>query len=160
MVTPNLRRLAAPIVAQAVSFVVVLVIGVLFVASPPSVHGPPAKVQPSASPATTVTVTDFALSVQATANVPLAGRQVTVLRAGTLASAASGALNSKGLFTAHVPVGSYQVCLSVPAGLEVVGGSASGLRGWACSAVRVQAGTGASQVTFPLVPPPIRKARQ
>jgi hypothetical protein len=145
-------------VAQAVSFVVVLVIGVLFVASPPSVHGSPPKVQPSASPAPTVTVTVFPLNVQATGNVPLEGRQVTVLRAGTLASAASGALNSKGLFTVHVPVGSYQVCLSVPADLEVAGGSASGLRGWACSVAEVQASTGASWVTFPLVRLPIRKA--
>jgi hypothetical protein len=157
MVTPNLRRLAAPMVAQAVSFVVVLGIGVLFVASPPSVHRHLPKVQPSASPVPTVTVTLFALSVQATAHVPLAGRQVTVLRAATLASAASGALDSKGLFTAHVPVGSYQVCLSVPAGLEVADGSASGLRGWACSVARVQAG--ASRVTFSLVPPPNRMAR-
>lgn len=156
MVTPDRRKLAAPVVAQAVSFAAVLVIGALTVTSPRSVHVPPPVVHPSVSPA--AAVPGFVLVVRATVNdVALAGRRVTVLGDGTLSSAASGVLNGAGVFSARVPADSYQVCLSVPAGLEVVGaGSASGLPGWTCSAVRMQAGTGT--VAFPLIPKTVRKA--
>jgi len=140
MVTPDLRRRAAPMVAQGVAFVAVLVIGALVASSPKPVPLPPPKVP---SPA----VQKFVLAVQATANVPLAGQHVIVLRNGTLASAASGALSKEDLFIAWVPAGSYQVCLSVPAGLEVAGGSPSGL---ACSAAQVP-GTGTGFVAFVLV---------
>lgn len=165
MVTPDLRKLAAPMVAQAVSFVAVLVIGVFVATSKPGVHVPPPRVRvsastihPSVSPAAAVST--FVLTVQATAKkVPLAGRQVSVLRAATLTSAASGPLNPEDLFTARVPAGSYQVCLSLPTGLEVAGGTESGWPGWACTAVLVQADTGTSPVTFSLVPKPPRKAR-
>jgi len=127
-------------VAQGVAFVAVLVIGALVASSPKPVPLPPPKVP---SPA----VQKFVLAVQATANVPLAGQHVIVLRNGTLASAASGALSKEDLFIAWVPAGSYQVCLSVPAGLEVAGGSPSGL---ACSAAQVP-GTGTGFVAFVLV---------
>ncbi|HEV2259529.1 MAG TPA: hypothetical protein VGS06_40975 [Streptosporangiaceae bacterium] len=142
MVTPDLRRRAAPVVAQGVAFVAVLVIGALVASSPKSGPLPPPKV-----PSSPVAVQKFMVAVQATANVPLAGRHVTVLRDGTLASAASGALSNEDIFIAWVPKGSYQVCLSVPAGLEVAGGSPSGL---ACSAAQVP-GAGTVFVAFVLV---------
>lgn len=142
MVTPDLRRLAAPMVAQGVAFVSVLVIGALVASSPKPVPLPPPKV-----PSPPVVVRKFVVAVQATANVPLAGQHVTVLRDGTLASAASGTLGQEDVFIAWVPAGSYQVCLSVPVGLEVAGGSPSGL---ACSAAQVP-GAGTGFVAFVLV---------
>ena len=142
MVTPDLRRRAAPMVAQGVAFVAILVIGALVASSPKPVPLPPPKV-----PSPAVAVQKFEVAVQATANVPLAGQHVIVLRNGTLASAASGALSTEDIFIAWVPAGSYQVCLSVPAGLEVAGEIPSGL---ACSAAQVP-GTGTGFVAFILV---------
>jgi len=156
VVTPDPRKLAAPVIAQAVSFVAVLAIGAFTAASPPSVHVAAPKTHPSASP--TAAVNESELTVRATADrVPLAGLRVSVLRYGTLAGAASGVLNGADAYAARVPAGSYLVCLSVPTGLEVAGpGSTSGLPGWACSAVRAKAGP--APVTFRLVPKPTRKA--
>jgi hypothetical protein len=157
VVTPDLRKLAAPMVAQAVSFVAVLAVGAFVASSPPKVHVTPPKPHPSALPAAVSTFEMVVQAIQTKANVALAGRRVNVLRDGTLASGASGALNQEGLFTSRVPAGSYQVCLRVPADQEPAHGSTSGLPGWACYAVQVQAGTGTIRVTFSLVPKPVRK---
>jgi hypothetical protein len=153
VVTPDLRKRAAPVVAQGVSFVAVLVIA-LIAASPSSGHVAPRGVRSPTSPSPTSpapAAPGLEMVVLATANgQPLPRDRVVVLADRTLGRVSSGALNAVGIFTADLPVGSYQVCVSVPADLEVAGGSASGLPGWACSALQVKAGAATSLVKFSL----------
>lgn len=143
MVTPDLRKLAAPMVAQASSFVAVLVIGAFIVPSPPGHHPPP----PNAP------VPEVGLTVQAHLNGKLlpGKHRVTVLQDGTLTSAGASHVTD-GVGTVRVPSGSYQVCLSAPGLRSASTGSASTLPGWICQAAGVRAGVG--PVTFQLTEGP------
>jgi hypothetical protein len=151
------RKLAAPLFAQAAAFVAVLVIGGFTghaPATPQPVHqatpGPSASSSSSSAanrgPALKLTVKAVE---QGTAGLPVAGSQVNVLEDGTLASVASGALNSALEFAANVPAGPYQVCIKPPIGWSSADRSTHAVGDWVCSATDVR--TGPQLVTFRLI---------
>jgi hypothetical protein len=146
-------------VAQASSFVAVLVIGAFMVHSPPGHHSPPPSIPSSsprvssASPPPAAPVPELGLTVQAHLKGKLlpGKHRVTVLQAGTLTSAGTSYVTA-GVGTVQVPSGSYEVCLSAPGLRSASARSASTLPGWICKAARVQAGVG--PVTFQLMEVP------
>jgi hypothetical protein len=73
-----------------------------------------------------------------------------VLQSGTLASAATGTLDTHLEFAVTVPPGNYEVCLSPAAGLgpAIQGTSIAG--GWVCRPAVV--GAGPKQVVFAATP--------
>jgi hypothetical protein len=154
--TLDRRKLAAPVFAQAASFVVVLVIGG-FTGHSTAPSGPAHAATPSAGasvstpavggrgPKLTVKVVE-----QATDGVRVSGSQVKVLQNGTLTTVASGILNTALEFAANVPAGAYQVCLSPPIGWSSAVRGTHALAGWICSTADV--GTAPLTVTFRLTP--------
>ena len=165
MVTLDRRKLAAPLVAQAAAFVVVLVIGAFTGRGPAPAAGSTSAPTASASPGTgarpsatassaatrgpalklTVTVTE-----NAGGGLSVAGSQVTVLQDGTLTSVASGALNPALQFAANVPAGQYQVCVDPPIGWGSAVRGTHLLGGWICSSADLR--TAPALVTFRLAP--------
>jgi hypothetical protein len=169
VVTLDRRKLAAPLVAQAAAFVAVLVIGGFTghaaTAAPGTGHGATpgpstaasASVSVSASvgarsSATTGPALKLTVKVveKGTTGLPVAGSQVNVLQNGTLASVATGTLNSALEFAANVPAGPYQVCVDPPLGWGSADGSTHVLGGWICAAADLR--TGPQLVTIRLSP--------
>jgi hypothetical protein len=160
VVTLDRRRLAAPLFAQAGAFVVVLIVGGFTGhSSGPAVSTTTPGASPSIAGRATATVPTGAgqgskLTVKvggpAATSTALAGTKVKVLQSGTLASAATGTLNTHLELAVTVPPGSYQVCLSPVAGVGSVIQGSSTLAGWICRPVQV--GAGPQQVLFPLAP--------
>jgi hypothetical protein len=160
---PDRRKLAAPVFAQAVAFVAVLVIGGLTGRSPaPS----PAPATPAASPHASVTSPaaakehQSALAVQVPADAAVGGVAlripVRVLSSRTLFDVASGTLspnaqNTRLGWTRPMAAGTYQVCARPPAGLRFTDKNTGVLPGWTCTPARVAQGAQA-QVTFHLTP--------
>lgn len=172
MVMPDRKKLAAPVLAQAVAFVVVLVIGG-FTGHSRTPSGPGHRATPSASAGSSASVNTNAGSPSPAAKggpkltvkvvmtpsiggVTLAGTQVNVLDSRTLASVASGPLDSGQEYAASVTGGKeYLVCLSPPTGWTSVIPGANSLGGnWICHSAHV--GKGPQTVTFHLNPPGTR----
>ena len=87
---------------------------------------------------------------EGTDGLSVSGSPVNVLQNGTLASVASGTLNSALEFAANVPAGQYQVCIDPPIGWGSAVRGTHVLAGWICSAADVR--TGPQLVTFHLTP--------
>jgi hypothetical protein len=157
---PDRRKLAAPVLAQAASFVVVLVIGGF------TGHSPgkgPARPTPSphasaTSPAATKEQQQSGLTV----NVPVIGGTagiapdipVRVLPSGSFAAVASGTLapNAQGTvltWTKPLAAGMYQVCAKPPQGLRFTERDTGVQPGWTCVLSNVAPGSQA-QVTLHL----------
>ena len=144
--------------AQATAFVAVLVIGGFTHHTPTSAPAPGGTPSASAKPGAAVSPAARGPALKLTVKVTedgtgglsLAGRRVTVLQGGTLASAASGPLNPALEFAANVPAGQYQVCLDPPAGWASTARSTRALSGWICSAADLR--TAPQLVTFHLAP--------
>jgi hypothetical protein len=162
VVTLDRRKLAAPLFAQAGAFVAVLVIGG-FMGHTSSSAGagatPSASVSVRASPAVSATTSSAAskgpglkltVAVVEKGNdgLSVAGSEVNVLQNGTLASVASGVLNSALQFAANVPAGQYQVCINPPIGWASAVRGTHVLGEWICSAADLR--TAPQQVTFRL----------
>ena len=79
----------------------------------------------------------------------VSGTPVKVLQNGTLASVASGTLNSALEFAANVPAGQYQVCID-PIGWGSATSGTHLVAGLTCSAADVRSGP--RLVTFRLTP--------
>ncbi len=160
MVMLDRRKLAAPLAAQAVAFVAVLVIGQFTSHTPQTV--PPPRHTVSASPST-IASTSAPASNEAshkitvrvmedgTGGLDAAGSQVKVLQVlnRALTSIATGNLNLNLEYTVNVPAGQYQVCIS-PIGWASATRDTHALDGWICKAA--DARTGPAAVTFRLVP--------
>jgi hypothetical protein len=156
------RRLAAPLFAQAGAFVVVLIIGGFTGHSSSGStagHGAAPSASAAVRPTATASVpTDAGAGSKLTVKVSgvaasvgaVAGSKVSVLKTGTLSSVAAGQLNSRLEYTATVPPGAYQVCLSPPAEWRDLVPGTSALDGWICRSVQVHAAP--QQVTFALTP--------
>jgi len=156
------KKLAAPLFAQAAAFVAVLVIGG-FTGHGPTTPGPGGQATPSAAASARVSASSTAaaskgpsvkLTVkvveQGTDGLSVAGSQVNVLQNGTLASVASGTLNSALEFAANVPAGQYQVCIDPPIGWGSAVRTTHVLAGWICSPA--DARKGPQLVMFRLTP--------
>jgi hypothetical protein len=161
------RKLAAPVLAQAVSFVVVLVIGGLTGHSTPQ-GPPPASPSPhvSASPPASATPSGGAkehqsvLTVQVPIEVATGGIvpqiPVRVLDSRPPASVAAGTLtpnvqDTQLGWSKPLPAGTYQVCAQAPAGLRFTERSTGALPGWTCTVASVAPGS-QTLVTFHLAP--------
>jgi len=153
------RKLAAPLFAQAAAFVVVLVIGG-FTGHASTPAGPVHSVTPSFTPSFTPSASAATkgpartLTVkvveQGTDGLSVAGSPVKILANGTLTSVVAGTLNSALEFTATVPAGQYQVCVSPPPGWGSAVPTTHVLADWICSAADVR--TAPQLVTFRLTP--------
>jgi len=171
VVTPDRRKLAAPLVAQAAAFVAVLVIGGFThhasTATPASGTTPSPGVRPSVRPSVRASVRPSVRASSAAATGPVlkltvkvtqngtdglsaAGSQVNVLQDGTLASVASGALDPALEFAANVPAGQYQVCVNPPIGWASAVRGTHVLGSWICSAADLR--TAPQLVRFRLAP--------
>ena len=154
MVMFDRRKLAAPLVAQAAAFVVVLVIG--GVTGHASTTAAPAhSATPSASPSTSASATKgptrkltVKVMVAGTGPLSVSGSLVNVLANGTLSSVVSGALDPALEFAANVPAGQYQVCVNPPPGWVSTVRTTHVLADWICLAADVS--TGPQLVTFRL----------
>ena len=151
------RKLAVPLFAQAGAFVAVLVIGGFTshasTTTPGPVHSttPGPSANPSVSSAA-AKVPTLKLTVKVVEDgsdgLSVSGSPVKVLQPATLASVASGALNSALEFAANVPAGQYQVCLDPPIGWVSAVRGTHVVAGLICSAADVR--TGPRLVTFHL----------
>jgi hypothetical protein len=155
---PDRRMLAAPVLAQVASFVVVLVIGGFTGHSaargtPGPTPGSPVP-HASTSPRAGATGAQPGLAVQ----VPVGGIvlhiPVRVLDSRTMSAVASGTLspNAQGTqlgWTRPLPAGTYQVCARPPAGLRFTDSNTGVLPGWDCTVADVLPGSQAL-VTFHL----------
>jgi hypothetical protein len=157
---PDRRKLAAPVLAQAASFVVVLVIGGFTGHSPArGSAGPgPSPHASASSPAATREQQQSGLTV----HVPVIGGTagitpdiaVRVLPSGSFSPAASGTLaqNAQGTeltWTRSLAAGTYQVCAKPPQGLRFTERDTGVQPGWTCVLSNVAPGSQA-QVTFHL----------
>ena len=149
------RTLAVPLFAQAAAFVAVLVIGGFTGHASPTApgHGHGATPGPSASPSSGAAkgpAVKLTVKVVQEGNVGLSvsGSPVKVLQNGTLASVASGSLNSALEFAANVPAGQYQACIDPPPGWGSATGGTHVVAGLICSAADVSSGP--QLVTFRL----------
>jgi hypothetical protein len=168
VVTLDRRKLAAPVVAQAAAFVVVLVIGI-FNGHTTKAPGPARSASPgarppastasssspaagSSSPATaqgqgaklTVTVVE-----EMATGVSVAGSQVRVLRHGTTVVIASGTLNTARAFATNLQAGAYEVCVDPVGWISAVPGTQL-IHGFICSPATV--GSAPESVTFHVMP--------
>jgi hypothetical protein len=155
------RKLAIPLFAQAGAFVVVLVIGGLTGhAAPKAPPGPGTTVSPgsSTSPVASkesavklsVKVTKDGSNGLSASGDDVSGSQVRVLQNGTLASVASGTLDSALEYATNVSAGQYQVCVNPPLGWGSVDHGTEALAGWVCSSADLRKGP--QRVTFHLTP--------
>jgi hypothetical protein len=163
VVTLDRRKLAAPVVAQAAAFVVVLVIGIFNghttkTPAPGPTHSaspgarPPAPAAGSSSPAAakgqgvklTVTVDE-----EMAGGLSVAGSQVRVLRNGTTVVLASGTLNAAREFATNLPAGKYEVCVNPVGWISAIPGTHL-IHGFICSPATV--GSAPESVTFHVVP--------
>ncbi len=156
MVTPDRRKLAAPLFAQAAAFVVVLVIGG-FTGHASATAGPGPSATPSATPSASASATKgpartltVKVAEEGTNGLSVSGSPVQVLADETLTSVVSGALNSALEFAANVPAGQYQVCVNPPPGWGSAVRTTHALADWVCSAADVT--TAPQLVTFHLSP--------
>ena len=163
MVTLDRRKLAAPVVAQAAAFVVVLVIGIFnghtTKTPPPPAPAPTRSASPGARPPASSTSPAAAknqgtkLTVTVVENsadgLSVADSQVQVFRNGTTAAVASGTLNTARKFATNLPAGEYEVCVN-PVGWISVGPGTHLIHGFICSAATV--GSAPQSVTFHVVP--------
>jgi hypothetical protein len=106
--------LFAPIGGQLGAFVIVLVIGLLL-GHHHSSHGPSSGVNFKVTAMVSSAVTAAGGS---SGSKPLDSGKVAILDAGTLHRAGWGSLDRDGSYGTTLPGGSYEICLSVPAGLE------------------------------------------
>jgi hypothetical protein len=141
----NLWRLATPLLAVCVSFVVVLIIGATSSGSP--------KPKPSPTPSDQHSA-DLTINAVAPATPVLpSGSAVTVLNATTttLRPVVRNHLNKHNSYTKRVPVDSYLVCLHPRGDWGPASGDTLSLSfgSWICK----QIGPGQHTVTFHLVPP-------
>ena len=158
MVTIDRSKLAAPVIAQAAAFVVVLVIGGFTGHSPksPPTPAPTHQASPSASSGTPAAAKGHAAKltvkvVQAgTDGLTVSGSQVTVLKQGSLAPVASGTLDPALEFAGTVPAGAYQVCVKPPADWTSTVRNTHVINGYTCVATEV--GSAPVSVTFRLAP--------
>lgn len=170
MVTLDRRKLAAPVVAQAAAFVVVLVIGLFNghttkTPTPGPTHSaspgarPPSSPAGSSSPAasssspaatkdqgTKLTVTVVENSAD---GLSVADSQVQVFRNGTTAAVASGTLNTARKFATNLPAGDYEVCVNPVGWVSAVPGTHLD-HGFICSPTAI--GSAPQSVTFHVVP--------
>jgi hypothetical protein len=150
------RKLAVPLFAQAGAFVVVLVIGGFTGhAQSKTPSGPAATASPSGVVSSgTARGAGVKLSVlvteQGTDGQKVAGSQVRVLANGTLASVASGTLDTALGYAANVSAGQYEVCVKPPPNWGSTARGTDVLAGWVCSAADL--GKGPQLVTFRLSP--------
>jgi hypothetical protein len=163
VVTLDRRKLAAPVAAQAVAFVVVLVIGIFTghttkTPAPGPAHSASPGARPSApaagssSPAAakgqgaklTVSVDE-----EIAGGLSVAGSQVRVLRNGTTVVLASGTLNTAREFATNLPAGKYEVCVNPVGWISAVPGTHL-IHGFICSPVTV--GSAPESVTFHVMP--------
>jgi hypothetical protein len=157
---PDRRKLAAPVLAQAASFVVVLVIGGF---TGHSAAKGPARPSPSThagatSPAATKEQQQSGLTVHVPVTggtagiVPdisvrvLASRGAAVVATGTLAQ---NAQDTDLGWTKSLTAGTYQVCVQAQAGLRFTEKSDGALPGWTCALASLAPGS-PTQVTFHL----------
>jgi hypothetical protein len=158
---PDRRKLTAPVLAQAVSFIVVLVIGGFAGRSSPSA---PAAASPSphasASSPSGAGEHQSGLTVQVPVGAAVGGIvlhiPVKVLDSRTRSSVASGALspnaqNTQLGWVRPLAAGTYQVCAHPPAGLRFTDKNTGVLPGWACTVASV-APDSQTLVTFHLAP--------
>jgi hypothetical protein len=154
---PDRRKFAAPVLAQAASFVVVLVIGGFTGRSSPPHHPGPSPSHSASSPAG-ARGHQPGLTVQ----VPVGGAgggivlhiPVKVLDSRTLSAVASGTLSPNAQdtqlsWTRPLPAGTYQVCAQPPAGLRFTDKNTGVLPGFVCMPASLASGAQA-QVTFHL----------
>jgi hypothetical protein len=163
VVTLDRRKLAAPVVAQAAAFVVVLVIGIFngHTAKTPAPGPtrsaspgarPPAPAASSSSPpavkdqGTKLTVT---VVEDSAGGLSVADSQVRVLRNGTTTVVASGALNTARKFATNLPAGEYEVCVNPIGWVSAVPGTHLD-HGFICSPTAI--GSAPQSVTFHVVP--------
>jgi hypothetical protein len=162
---PDRRKFAAPVLAQAVSFVAVLVIGGFTGQS--AGHSPgPAPGSATPTPQTGATSPggakehQSALAVQVPVDAAVGGVAlripVRVLNSRTLFDAASGTLspnaqNTQLGWNKPLAAGTYQVCAQPPAGLRFTEKNTGVLPGWSCTLASVAQGS-QTQVTFHLTP--------
>ena len=161
MVMLDRRKLAVPLFAQAAAFVAVLVIGGFtgHASTTAPGQGPGTTPGPSASPSASVSsaaakgpAVKLTVKVVQEGNdgLSVSGTPVKVLQNGTLASVASGTLNSALEFAANVPAGQYQVCIDPPIGWGSATSGTHVVAGLICSAADLR--TGPQLVTFRLTP--------
>ena len=159
MVMFDRRKLAAPLFAQAGAFVAVLVIGGLTSHASTTTPGPVHSTTPGPSANPSVSVSSAAtkgpalkLTVKVVEDssdgLSVSGSPVKVLQPLTLASVASGTLNSALEFAANVPAGQYQVCLDPPIGWVSAVRGTHVVAGLICSATDLR--TAPRLVTFHL----------
>jgi hypothetical protein len=158
---PDRRKFAAPVFAQAVAFVAVLVIGGLTGHSP-TPSPAPATPSPQASATSPAAAKEHqsALTVQVPVDAAVGGVAlripVRVLDSRTLFDVATGTLspnaqNTQLGWTRPLAAGTYQVCAQPPSGLRFTGKNTGVLPGWTCTLASLAQGTQA-QVTFHLTP--------
>ncbi len=160
MVTIDRRKLVAPLFAQAAAFVVVLAIGGFTTHSPktpaPAPTGPAGQASPSVSSSTSAATRGQGAKLtvkvvqQGTDGLTVSGSQVKVVQSASLATVASGQLNTALEFTANLPAGAYQVCVKPPADWASVTRNTHVINGFTCIAADV--GAAPSMVTFRLAP--------
>ena len=160
MVTLDRRKLAAPVVAQAAAFVVVLVIGIFnghttktpapapTRSASPGARPPASSTSPAAAKnqGTKLTVTVVENSA---GGLSVADSQVQVLRNGTTAVVASGTLNTARKFATNLPAGEYEVCVNPVGWVSAVPGTHLD-HGFICSPTAI--GSAPQSVTFHVVP--------
>jgi hypothetical protein len=159
VVTLDRRKLAAPVLAQAAAFLVVLVIGG-FAGHSAKPAGPAHQASPSASATASSTSPDVTaghgakLTVKVvedgTDGLSVSGSEVKVLESSTLNTVASGTLSSALEFAANLAAGTYQVCVKPPIGW---GSSTKGthiINGYICGPAEV--GSGPVSLTYHLTP--------
>lgn len=155
MVMLDRRKLAAPLAAQAVAFVVVLVIGVFTghtskaAPAPTSTRTPKVTASARATPGKAGRDNLTVRVVQLTAaGVSLKGSPVSVLQDGNLASVSTGVLDSSLEYPASVAAGQYQVCVNPSFGWISKDRGTQSLGDWICMTADV--GTAPATVTFRL----------
>ncbi len=161
MVMVDRRKLAAPLFAQAVAFVAVLVIGGLTHHTSTPSPSTPVPHGTTASPAVSVTATasgtpsrgaTLKLIVKVTEDgspgLSVSGSPVKVLLDTTGASVASGNLNAALEYATNVPAGQYQVCIDPPPGWQSADPTTHVRSGMICAGANVR--TASQQVRFRL----------
>lgn len=162
MVTLDRRKLAAPVVAQAAAFVVVLVIGIFNghttkTPTPGPTHSASPGARPSASASSTAPAATKDQGTKLTVTVvensagglDVADSQVRVLRNGTTVVVASGTLNAARKFATNLPAGEYEVCVNPVGWVSAVPGTHLD-HGFICSPTAI--GSAPQAVTFHVVP--------
>jgi len=170
VVTLDRRKLAAPVVAQAAAFVVVLVIGLFNghatkTPTPGPTHSASPGARPPSSPASSSAPAASSSSPAATKDqgtkltvtvvensadgLSVADSQVQVFRNGTTAAVASGTLNTARKFATNLPAGEYEVCVNPVGWVSAVPGTHLD-HGFICSPAAI--GSAPQSVTFHVVP--------